>query len=259
MQNSMAIFSNNTFGNIRTITIDDQPWFVGRDVAASLGFKQVVAAVRRKVNPEYKRDYVMSTGSGEQHITLINEQGIYNLVMNSRLPNAVAFQDWIYREVLPSIRKHGVYVTDEVLEMTAKNPRYIISVLQKYVDEQEKNKQLTCVNAALTEQIMKWDNRSVLNALIRNYGLAIFKGNYQLAWNCFYKELRYQQHIDLKHRARMLYTFAKKPKAILDCVKENEWPTVIKCAVAFCESKHVQTGEVLAHYNGDLTEDQAAS
>ena len=246
--NSIEIFSSNDFGNVRTIIINNEPWFVGRDVAASLGFKQVVAAVRRKVAPAYKREYTIESNGGSQTVTLINEQGIYALVMNSRLPNAIAFQDWIYREVIPMIRKHGVYVTDEVLEMTIQNPRYIQGILQKYIDEQEKRKQLEYTNAALTEQEMRWDNRAILNALIRAYGAGILKGNMCLAWNMFYKELLYKEHIGVKLR------YANQPEAkfMIECIENEEWPRVIKCAVAFCEKKKIDTGEILAHCKDEL-------
>lgn len=255
MQNSIEIFNNSTFGNIRTMTIDGEPWFVGRDVAASLGFKQVVAAVRRKVSPNYKRDYVMTSNGGEQHITLINEQGIYNLVMNSRLPNALAFQDWIYKDVIPSIRKHGMYMDKTLLELSLKDPEYAMGMLKAYADATKQVKQLKCTNAALTEKIMKWDDRLVLSALIRAYGAGVFKGNMQLAWNSFYKELLYQQHICVKARRAM----NSSANTMVELIKPEEWPRVIKCAVAFCEKKKIKTGEILAHYNGEVEETPIAS
>lgn len=107
--NDLQIFENPEFGQVRTVEIDGTPWLVGKDVAVALGYKEPTKAVRDKVDPEDRGMSKMDTPSGEQEMLIINESGLYSLILSSKMPKAKAFKRWVTSEVLPAIRKTGAY------------------------------------------------------------------------------------------------------------------------------------------------------
>ena len=109
--NDLTTFTNPEFGQVRTVEIDGTPWLVGKDVAAALGYKEPTKAVRDKVDSEDRGMSKMDTPSGEQEMLIINESGLYSLILSSKMPKAKAFKRWVTSEVLPAIRKNGVYET----------------------------------------------------------------------------------------------------------------------------------------------------
>ena len=146
--NELKIFQNPEFGSIRTTTIDDEPWFVGKDVAVVLGYKNSSVALKDNVDDEDKVITLVSTLGGNQKTIVINESGLYALIFGSKLDSAKKFKRWVTNEVLPSIRKTGVYsipqskqrdlTTDDYLKAAqivagCKNERlpYVIDFLNK--------------------------------------------------------------------------------------------------------------------------------
>lgn len=113
--NDLQIFSNPEFGQVRTVELDGQPWLVGKDVAEALGYKNTKDALERHVDNEDKRQndgVVIHDSIGrEQHPVIINESGLYSLILSSKMPKAKAFKHWVTSEVLPALRKNGVYET----------------------------------------------------------------------------------------------------------------------------------------------------
>lgn len=107
--NELKIFSNEEFGEIRTVTIDGEPWFVGKDVAEALGYKNTRQGLATNVMDEDKGVHSVDTPSGVQKMTIINESGLYALIFGSKLESAKRFKHWVTSEVLPSIRKTGQY------------------------------------------------------------------------------------------------------------------------------------------------------
>lgn len=107
--NNLQIFSNEEFGQIRTMVIDGEPWFVGKDVAEALGYERPTDTVRKRVDDEDRGISKMETPSGKQEMTIINESGLYTLVLGSKLDSAKRFKRWVTSEVLPAIRKTGSY------------------------------------------------------------------------------------------------------------------------------------------------------
>lgn len=105
--NKLQVFNNSEFGEVRTIEHDGEPWFVGKDVAAALGYKNSRQALATNVEEEDRGVHSVDTPSGTQEMAIINESGLYSLVLSSKLPTAKAFKRWITSEVIPSIRKHG--------------------------------------------------------------------------------------------------------------------------------------------------------
>lgn len=112
--NKMEIFKSNEFGQVRTVVIDNDPWFVGKDVAEALGYDSPSAAVSKKVDREDRGLSKMETPSGVQEMTVINESGLYSLIMSSKLPTAKRFKRWVTSEVLPALRKTGSYTVKAI-------------------------------------------------------------------------------------------------------------------------------------------------
>ena len=107
--NELRIFNNADFGDVRTVEKDGNIWFVGKDVAEALGYARTADAVKAHIDADDKGVCVLPTPGGRQETTIINESGLYSLVLSSKLPSAKAFKRWITSEVIPSIRKTGSY------------------------------------------------------------------------------------------------------------------------------------------------------
>lgn len=105
----LKIFNNEEFGNVRTVVIDGEPWFVGKDVATVLGYAKPTDTVRKRVDDEDRGISKMETPSGIQELAIINESGLYSLIFGSKLESARRFKRWVTSEVLPSLRKEGTY------------------------------------------------------------------------------------------------------------------------------------------------------
>lgn len=111
--NELQVFNSPEFGEIRTLTIDNEPWFVGKDVAVALGYTKARNAIAAHVEPEDKKGApIQGTPGGEQTMTIINESGLYALIFGSKLEAAKRFKHWVTHEVLPAIRKTGSYSTE---------------------------------------------------------------------------------------------------------------------------------------------------
>ena len=149
--NELKIFNSPEFGQVRTLTIDGEPWFVGKDVATALGYAKPENAVANHVDPEDKTSTLIQ-GSGSNYKSkamLINESGLYSLVLSSKLPTAKQFKRWVTSEVLPAIRKHGGYITPEKVEEVLLNPDTLIKLATELKAEREarKNAELEAASA----------------------------------------------------------------------------------------------------------------
>ena len=149
MNNELKIFENAEFGSIRTVEKNGEPWFVGKDVAEVLGYTNTPKAIRDHVDVEDKlTEQIVLSGQGRD-VILINESGLYSLILSSKLPKAKEFKHWVTSEVLPSIRRHGMYAMDELIE----NPDLAIKALTALKEEREKTKRLTETVAVQSQQI----------------------------------------------------------------------------------------------------------
>ena len=141
MKKNLAVISSPEFGEIRSMMIDKEPWFVAADVCSILGISNNRDAVLRLDEDEKKDGVAITDTVGRKNFaTLINESGIYTLVFQSRKPEAKAFRKWVISEVLPNIRKHGFYMTPEIA-MSAKNTKplrkHMLELMQKYLIEED--------------------------------------------------------------------------------------------------------------------------
>ena len=138
--NDLQIFSNPEFGQVRTVELDSQPWLVGKDVAEALGYKNPGKAIIAHVDEEDKRLEMLSQGSDSQNgnvspsskTALINESGLYSLILSSKMPKAKAFKHWVTSEVLPALRRNGVYETvkaqQHIEQLEATNERLTAAI-----------------------------------------------------------------------------------------------------------------------------------
>lgn len=141
--NEVKVFQNEQFGSIRTMEHEDSVWFVGKDIAGILGYSNPRDALAKHTDNEDRSTVAIHDGSQNRNVTVINESGLYSLILSSKLPKAKEFKHWVTSEVLPSIRKHGVYMTPERLTESLQNPDSLITILETLKTEQEKNKALT--------------------------------------------------------------------------------------------------------------------
>ncbi len=147
--NEMKIFNSEEFGKVRTVVINDEPWFVGKDVAEALGYTNTRKAISDHVHEDDKGVTKWDTLGGKQDLTIINESGLYALIFGSKLESATRFKHWVTSEVLPSIRKHGMYATDNVIDKILNNPDFGIELLTKLKEEREARVEAEKKNAIL--------------------------------------------------------------------------------------------------------------
>ena len=134
-KNVVEIFNNEEFGQVRTLVIDEKPYVLANDVARALGYKRPADAISAHCKGSVKHRYL--TNGGEQEAKFIPEGDIYRLIMKSKLPNAEKFESWVMDEVLPTIRKHGAYMTNEVIERTLTDPDYLIQLATALKEERQ--------------------------------------------------------------------------------------------------------------------------
>lgn len=142
MNNNLMIFENPEFGAVRSILIDGDPWFVAADVCKALELEKTNRALSR-LDDDEKGAHSVSTPGGRQRMSIISESGLYSLILGSRKPEARAFKRWITHEVIPSIRKHGAYMTDSLLNALEAHPEAVPEYLNRLRSENARNRELT--------------------------------------------------------------------------------------------------------------------
>ncbi|MBU0437795.1 phage antirepressor [Staphylococcus succinus] len=172
---------------VRTLTVDEEPYFVGKDVAEILGYSNTRDALNRHVDDEDKKNLTSRNTTLEnlpnRGLTAVNESGLYSLIFSSKLESAKRFKRWVTSDVLPSIRKHGIYATDNVIEQTIQNPDYIINVLMEYKQEKENNLLLQQEigelkpKADYVDEILKSPGTMTITQIAADYGLSAQKLN----------------------------------------------------------------------------------
>lgn len=171
--NTMTIYNNPDFGEIRTTIIDGEPWFVGKDVARILGYKDTTNALKSHVDSEDKRGWRITTPSGEQTMTVINESGLYSLILSSKLPKAKKFKRWVTSEVLPAIRKKGSYMTQEAERLLLETQMQIIERLEKLERNAGPTASRTAHASMYIENEMERENRNNLVELTKELSVLV--------------------------------------------------------------------------------------
>lgn len=161
--NELQIFNNAEFGQLRTLVKDNETWFVGKDVAEILGYSNTQKAIRYHIDTEDKLTERFVLSGQNREAVVINESGLYSLVLSSKLPNAKKFKRWVTSEVLPSIRKHGMYATAQTIETMLADPDNAIRMLTalkeeraKRIEQEKQIKTLTAENQMQAQMISEF-------------------------------------------------------------------------------------------------------
>lgn len=169
----LKIFESPEFGTVRTVTINGEPWLVGKDVAEALGYSNTRDALDRHVATEDKNTVANPDGKrGNPNMTIINESGLYALVLSSKLPTARRYKHWVTSEVLPSIRKHGLYATAETAERLLSDPDFVIRLFTEIKAEKEMRQQLEAEAAANAPKVLFADSVEASKTSILVFDLA---------------------------------------------------------------------------------------
>lgn len=218
-----TVFAHPQFGEIRTIEISGEPWFVGKDVATALGYAKTENAIARHVDKEDKTLTPLQGGcsTGVQNTTIINESGLYSLILSSKLPSAKEFKHWVTSEVLPSIRKTGGYVNpsqsdlflDTYLPFADQNTRLLFKTTLDTIQQQNNTIQQQNHTIShqediirnLTSDIPLADKRQILNRIVR------FGGSPHTRWPFLYREFDNKFHMNTKVQLEH-YNETHKPK-----------------------------------------------
>lgn len=238
--NKLQIFNSPEFGQVRTVTIDGESWFIAKDVATALGYSNTRDAIAKHVDDDDKNTVVIRDGKGNPNQTIINESGLYSLVLSSKLPTAKKFKHWITSEVLPAIRKHGAYMTPEKVEEALLNPDTLIRLATELKAEREarKHAELEAASAKqvigelkpkadYTDRILASKGTVTTTAIAKDYGMSATGFNKLLhELHVIYKTGK-QWFLYAKYQAKG-YTHSKtfdfvhtdgKP----DCNMQTEW------------------------------------
>ena len=172
MENTLHVFTNSQFGQVRTITKDGEPWFVVADVCKALELSDTSKAAERLDADELTRIKFVSGGQ-EREMFFANEPGLYSLVLGSRKPEAKAFKRWITHEVIPAIRKHGMYATPETAEQILNNPDFLIKTLETLKQERaarmeaEKTNQLNAPKVLFADSVAQAESDILIGELAK--------------------------------------------------------------------------------------------
>ncbi len=142
---------------VRTVVRDGEPWFVGKDVADILGYSDTAQAVRKRIDDEDKGVVEMTTPGGKQNMVVINESGLYSLILSSKLPTAKAFKCWVTSEVLPTIRKHGAYMDTDIIEKSLADPDFLIQLATTLKEEKQRRMEAEAKIAADEHKVDFYD------------------------------------------------------------------------------------------------------
>ncbi|MCG1703963.1 phage antirepressor KilAC domain-containing protein [Staphylococcus epidermidis] len=180
----LKVFQNSQFGELEILTIDNKEWFPAIKVAEILGYTNPRKAIRdhAKERGVTIRSVIDSLGRNQDK-KFIDEGNLYRLITRSKLPQADQFEEWVFEDVLPAIRKHGIYATDDVIENTLNNPDYIINVLTEYKKEKEQNLLLQQEigelkpKADYVDEILKSTGTLATTQIAADYGISAQKLN----------------------------------------------------------------------------------
>lgn len=182
--NELQVFQNSQFGDLEILTIEGKEWFPAIQVAEILGYTNSYDAITRhtKKRGVVKHEVIDKLGR-KQNKKFIDEGNLYRLITRSKLPQADEFEEWVFEDVLPAIRKHGIYATDNVIEQTLRDPDYIINVLTEYKKEKDNNLILRQQigelkpKADYVDEILKSPGTMTITQIAADYGLSAQKLN----------------------------------------------------------------------------------
>ncbi|KXB46589.1 hypothetical protein HMPREF3188_00664 [Tissierellia bacterium KA00581] len=217
--NDLQIFRNDNFGEVRTLIVNDEPYFIAVDVCNILDLKNTTQAIQKL--DEDERTMLNIGRQGEANC--VNEYGLYSLILASRKPQAKQFKRWITHEVIPTIRKHGAYMTGETLEQALTSPDFLIKLATKLKEEQEKNLNLQAINSRLeVENEIMQPKAEYFDELVARNLLTNFRDTakmFQIKQNEFIKFLLDKKYIYRDNKGKLL-PYASKNTGLFE-IKET--------------------------------------
>lgn len=151
----LQVFTNEQFGQVQLVEINNEPWFVGKQIAEILGYKKPLDALSRHVDEDDSVKHGLTDNLGRtQETIIINESGLYSLILKSKLSQAKQFKRWVTTEVLPSIRKHGAYMNEQTLEQALTSPDFLIQLANELKKEKDRSRQLEAEKSILSVENM---------------------------------------------------------------------------------------------------------
>lgn len=181
MQNQLQVFKNKDFGEVRVMEIDGLTWFVGKDIAEILGYSNISKAITAHVDNEDRTAVMIPTSQNGKLVSrthIINESGLYSLILSSKLPQAKAFKRWVTTEVLPTIRKHGAYATADTLDEMYRSPKFTEALIRKLADEREKTEVLAerlevlAPKARYHDLVLQCDTPIPISIIAKDYSMS---------------------------------------------------------------------------------------
>ena len=252
MSNEIKIFENEEFGSVRTMEINGEPYFVGKDVAEILGYANTSKALIDHVDDEDKLNNETLSSLGQRGGWLINESGLYSLILSSKLPTAKKFKRWVTSEILPAIRKTGGYLANSDMMVSTyfgnlppEQQTLVKGLFDNIIAQQTKIDTLTTTNEVLTTDILSWADRPLVNALVRRYAGYACDGNFASAWIEFKKELLYKYSININSRITAYINKNGKKPHTLDVITDDEVLSALKTIVSLCENKNIDISDLL--------------
>ena len=218
--NELKIFKNEAFGEIRTVEIGGEPWFVGKDVAEVLGYKDTADSIKKHVDDEDKLTRRFTDSGQSREMYIINESGLYSLILSSKLPNAKAFKRWVTSEVLPAIRKHGLYATDELLD----NPDLIIQMASKLKEEREAREVLEAENDIMKPKALFADavSASHTSILVGDLAKLLRQNGIDIGANRLFEKLREKGFLMKSGSSKNMPTQASMDRGLFE-IKEGSY------------------------------------
>ena len=252
MENAIKIFENEEFGSVRTLEINGKPYFVGKDVADILGYQNGSRDINRHVDEDDREKVMIFDGNQNKESIIINESGLYSLILSSKLPTAKKFKRWVTSEILPSIRKTGGYLANSDMMVSTyfgnlppEQQTLVKGLFDNIIAQQTKIDTLTTTNEVLTTDILSWADRPLVNALVRRYAGYACDGNFASAWIEFKKELLYKYSININSRITAYINKNGKKPHTLDVITDDEVLSALKTIVSLCENKNIDISDLL--------------
>ena len=252
MSNEIKIFENDEFGSVRTLEINGKPYFVGKDVADILGYQNGSRDINRHVDEDDREKVMIFDGNQNKESIIINESGLYSLILSSKLPTAKKFKRWVTSEILPSIRKTGGYLANSDMMVSTyfgnlppEQQTLVKGLFDNIIAQQTKIDTLTTTNEVLTTDILSWADRPLVNALVRRYAGYACDGNFASAWIEFKKELLYKYSININSRITAYINKNGKKPHTLDVITDDEVLSALKTIVSLCENKNIDISDLL--------------
>ena len=227
-KNEIVLFKHDEFGEVRTLVIDGEPWFVAKDITDILKYSNSRKAITDHVDIEDKGVTKCYTLGGMQDLTIINESGLYSLVLSSKMPEAKKFRRWVTSEILPSLRKHGAYFTPQALYESLCDPKNLIEILQALADEQKRNTDLSIENAYLSvkarsyDEILNSKNNVPVTQIAKDYGMSAIGFNkmlheYGIQYPIRNSWVLYAEYANLGYTQSKTYKYAENKATMHTC------------------------------------------